>query len=438
MFYTNGSKDGDNVAAACCTSNHCSSIRLPDVASIFSAEACAIGLALAHIEEHRIEKAIICSDSLSNVTNTTSATSRAVSVGTYIVVTLSAIGLIENGVIVILLFTRPLLRQRPHVIFTLSLSCSDFLSSFIVILIIIARFQMAIYSKGFCAFTYTASVICFGTSLLQALIISLERVLAISSSSTYIRIFQGYRKYIVLLTAWLVLSIYSIALVMAFPITGSHIGCVVTYMYNKVSYFGISLGTQIIFIPLVFGTLVLYAIAVYRLNKRMKQVSFTNRVAVPRVENRVRTINDDDGTVSTVHARFEKEEYSESNVPDGNSLSVRRDYLTEQNASTSGLPATSTSTDMTTSTKEKKLLKKETCNIRKLSGALRTVALVQLCLFVSFVPLSFARVLILIGVKEAQAAEGVISILPLLHPVINPILYVWLIKEFRMSLLCKK
>ena len=65
QIYTDGSKDGKKVAAAACSDQFCTSIRLPDGASIFSAEACGIGLALDNIEEHRIKKAIICSDSLS-------------------------------------------------------------------------------------------------------------------------------------------------------------------------------------------------------------------------------------------------------------------------------------------------------------------------------------------------------------------------------------
>ncbi|PJE78782.1 Ribonuclease H [invertebrate metagenome] len=69
QIYTDGSKDGVKVSAACYSDHHCSSIRLPDGASIFSAEACAIDLALDHIEEQRIRKAIICSDSLSVLQN---------------------------------------------------------------------------------------------------------------------------------------------------------------------------------------------------------------------------------------------------------------------------------------------------------------------------------------------------------------------------------
>ncbi|MCU7801126.1 MAG: hypothetical protein KZQ70_13560, partial [gamma proteobacterium symbiont of Lucinoma myriamae] len=64
-IYTDGSKDGAKVAAACVVNNHLFKHRLPDNASIFSAEIKAIELALDYIAEVNSKNFIIFSDSLS-------------------------------------------------------------------------------------------------------------------------------------------------------------------------------------------------------------------------------------------------------------------------------------------------------------------------------------------------------------------------------------
>ena len=64
-IFTNGSKDGDTAGSACVTPSDTYKCRLPDNASIFSAEIKAIDLALDHIEQSRSSDFIIFSDSLS-------------------------------------------------------------------------------------------------------------------------------------------------------------------------------------------------------------------------------------------------------------------------------------------------------------------------------------------------------------------------------------
>lgn len=66
-LYTDGSKDGEKVAAAVVHENDIISCRLPNNASIFSAEVKAIDLALNYISEERFRKSIIYCDSLSVV-----------------------------------------------------------------------------------------------------------------------------------------------------------------------------------------------------------------------------------------------------------------------------------------------------------------------------------------------------------------------------------
>ena len=64
-IYTDVSKDGPKVAAACVSRTQSRKCRLPDNASIFSAESQAIKMALDYIEEANLSKVIIFSDSLS-------------------------------------------------------------------------------------------------------------------------------------------------------------------------------------------------------------------------------------------------------------------------------------------------------------------------------------------------------------------------------------
>ena len=64
-IYTDGSKDGDAVAAAAVSENNTYTFRLPDKSSIFSAELKAIWLALDHIQHDRRGLFLIFSDSLS-------------------------------------------------------------------------------------------------------------------------------------------------------------------------------------------------------------------------------------------------------------------------------------------------------------------------------------------------------------------------------------
>ena len=64
-IFTDGSKDGDTAGSACVIPSDTYKCRLPDSASIFSAEIKAIDLALDHIEQSRNSDFIIFSDSLS-------------------------------------------------------------------------------------------------------------------------------------------------------------------------------------------------------------------------------------------------------------------------------------------------------------------------------------------------------------------------------------
>ena len=64
-LYTDGSKDDNKVGCAVFGNNYSSKLRLPENASIFTAETKAIDLALSYISEHKKDKFIIFSDSLS-------------------------------------------------------------------------------------------------------------------------------------------------------------------------------------------------------------------------------------------------------------------------------------------------------------------------------------------------------------------------------------
>ena len=64
-IYTGGSKDGPNVASAYVSRTHTRKCRLPDNASIFTAEIQAINMALDYIKDAVLSKVLIFSDSLS-------------------------------------------------------------------------------------------------------------------------------------------------------------------------------------------------------------------------------------------------------------------------------------------------------------------------------------------------------------------------------------
>ena len=64
-IFTDGSKDGDIAASACNTPSDTYKCRLPDNASIYSAEIKATDLALYHLEQSRNTDFIIFSDFLS-------------------------------------------------------------------------------------------------------------------------------------------------------------------------------------------------------------------------------------------------------------------------------------------------------------------------------------------------------------------------------------
>ena len=67
FIYTDGSKDGNNVSCATVTRDETYRIRLPDDASIFTAEITAIDMALDHIFNSEDTKFVIVSDSLSSL-----------------------------------------------------------------------------------------------------------------------------------------------------------------------------------------------------------------------------------------------------------------------------------------------------------------------------------------------------------------------------------
>ena len=68
QIYTDGSKDGNKVGCAAFEKSFISSTRLPEKASIFTAEVKAIDLALSYISQHKHTNFIIFSDSLSVLT----------------------------------------------------------------------------------------------------------------------------------------------------------------------------------------------------------------------------------------------------------------------------------------------------------------------------------------------------------------------------------
>ena len=55
-IFTDGSNDGPNVASACVSQNHTRKCRLPDNASIFTAEIQAINMALDYIKDANLSK----------------------------------------------------------------------------------------------------------------------------------------------------------------------------------------------------------------------------------------------------------------------------------------------------------------------------------------------------------------------------------------------
>ena len=67
-IYTDGSKDGPKVAVACVSRTQTRKCRLPDNASIFSAESQAINMALGYIEEANLSK-FICFLRFTNCTS---------------------------------------------------------------------------------------------------------------------------------------------------------------------------------------------------------------------------------------------------------------------------------------------------------------------------------------------------------------------------------
>ena len=73
-LYTDGSKNESNVGCACISNFHTDKFRLPDGASIFTAETKALDLALSFIENSNENKFIIYSDSLSVLQSIKSAT----------------------------------------------------------------------------------------------------------------------------------------------------------------------------------------------------------------------------------------------------------------------------------------------------------------------------------------------------------------------------
>ena len=64
-IYTDGSKDGPNVASACVSQTRTRKCRLPYNASIFTAEIQAINTALDYIKDANLSKVLFFSDSLS-------------------------------------------------------------------------------------------------------------------------------------------------------------------------------------------------------------------------------------------------------------------------------------------------------------------------------------------------------------------------------------
>ncbi len=66
-LYTDGSKDGERAGAAAYTNDETYSCRLPDGATVFSAELKALLLALEHVSKSENDKFIIFSDSLSAI-----------------------------------------------------------------------------------------------------------------------------------------------------------------------------------------------------------------------------------------------------------------------------------------------------------------------------------------------------------------------------------
>ena len=73
-LYTDGSKNDSNVGCACISKYHTDKLRLTDDASIFTAEAKAIDLALSYIESRNENKFVIFFDSLSVLQSMKSST----------------------------------------------------------------------------------------------------------------------------------------------------------------------------------------------------------------------------------------------------------------------------------------------------------------------------------------------------------------------------
>ncbi|XP_033730443.1 uncharacterized protein LOC117319819 [Pecten maximus] len=342
---------------------------------------------------------------------------------------LQVIGIIENIIVVILLFSRPKLRKRAHEFFILCLSFSDLLvCSTSLIYYIRLYIKTDISSELFCRTIYIGWVLFYGTSLFLGFLISLERFNAVKfqSHST----FPGKSKYYVTIIPTTLLLILVVIIVNSVETTGYYHRCKVERMYSYNNLVFILVCTQLIVIlPLVLLTIVLYGAAVCKLTSLLRK---QQRV----IKERNRLI--DIGTCIPTYFTYLKLKLKANNLQSTPSKKTDRHFnipllcktgrksinnsKIHHNAQFGPDPAFKHNNRCTNRTK-------------KLKTALITVLIILITLFITFIPHSVIQMLKLVHI-HLPAVELSTRVILIAHPVVNPILYVWRIKTIRKELRC--
>lgn len=194
---------------------------------------------------------------------------------------MAAIGGVGNTLIFCIVVLSKRLRRKNFILFASCINFSDIISS--VVVSVLTSFTMCQYrsSRHLCFAIYVTCVTSFGSSLCFALLISLERLIAVSIHNSKLKnIFQGKRRYIAIALPPLLTGCITILLIRSYPDTGNYIDCEVRAMFSlENGRIPIVLEAQLFVTIPVFLIAGLYSLIILRLKRHIKRTDYMHSLS---------------------------------------------------------------------------------------------------------------------------------------------------------------
>ena len=205
-------------------------------------------------------------------------------------VALALVGAAGNTFVFCLLVLSKRLRSKNFMLFAACISFSDIISSVIVFILTLTKMFKFSYTRHLCFGIYVTSVAAFGSSIFFALLISLERLIAVSGQNSRLKnLFRAHRRYIAIAIPPILITCVTLIFIYSYPSTGFYFFCEVSVMWSlNNGRIPVVMEAQVFVTLPVLLIAGLYSLTMIRLRRHMKKVNVTTGASTRKMKSNAR------------------------------------------------------------------------------------------------------------------------------------------------------